>query len=507
MWFVETVCLDMQMEDDPAVCCMEPLFVKNSEEMKQLIIDKKVDFAFPIQVDVKEALEDIPYVTLVRAFVSMGCSLIVNINQCKAESREQLLASIMSQWPILAVITLLSGIAGVVIWLLEHKTNKNQFSSSFTAGSPEGFWWAVVSLTTVGYGDKTPKTFLGRLFGVVWILVGAIMLSLFTALFTNAMQAALDGTKCQDIDSKEVGVPATNTEAQMVAKEFDAKIIKFDDIKELQKNLNSGQIGRVLVDRNTAFHFLDKSGLKRNRQIRLIREIDYPMDYYMVHVRRGNGPSSPKEDLDDMPMSLNGSDVDSGDSLSSDELEEQRRKVTTCGPLLKQLSNDLVGASKTTAEEQVIQAELQTASLSDELEGLFSTGSQMTSFILFSLLGIFLSLIFLGILWELYIRCNASRVLKRNGSPSLRGHSEKGNLIPFNKRFSMMQNFLDMEERLRELTADLQKMKEEFASTIANGDATKGHYQQWSNDIDDANGKQSFFDLLNGKSKHPETVL
>lgn len=30
------------------------------------------------------------------------------------------------------------------------------------------------------------------------------MLSLFTALFTNAMQAALDGTKCKDIDGKEV---------------------------------------------------------------------------------------------------------------------------------------------------------------------------------------------------------------------------------------------------------------------------------------------------------------
>lgn len=44
------------------------------------------------------------------------------------------------------------------------------------------------------------------MFGVIWILVGAIMLSLFTALFTNAMQAALDGTKCQDIDSKDVSV-------------------------------------------------------------------------------------------------------------------------------------------------------------------------------------------------------------------------------------------------------------------------------------------------------------
>ena len=56
----------------------------------------------------------------------------------------------------------------------------------------------------IRYGDRTPKTFLGRTFGVVWILVGAIMLSLFTALFTNTMQAALDGTRCQDIDSKVV---------------------------------------------------------------------------------------------------------------------------------------------------------------------------------------------------------------------------------------------------------------------------------------------------------------
>ena len=31
------------------------------------------------------------------------------------------------------------------------------------------------------------------------------MMSLFTALFTNAMQGALDGTRCQDITSKDVG--------------------------------------------------------------------------------------------------------------------------------------------------------------------------------------------------------------------------------------------------------------------------------------------------------------
>ena len=54
------------------------------------------------------------------------------------------------------------------------------------------------------YGDKIPKSSLGRLFGVIWILVGAVMLSMFTAMATNAMNTALDGTICKDIDDKEV---------------------------------------------------------------------------------------------------------------------------------------------------------------------------------------------------------------------------------------------------------------------------------------------------------------
>ena len=64
-----------------------------------------------------------------------------------------------------------------------------------------------------------------------------------------------------------------------------------------------------------------------------------------------------------------------------------------------------------------------------------------------------------------------------------------------------------MEERLKDLTADIQRMKEEFASSISNGDALKGHHPQWSDDTDAGDRKRSFFDMLNGKSKNPETVL
>jgi len=488
-WFVDFTCFDRQ-ENDQEACKMVPIYVRSWVEIVELIKNKSVDFAFPIQADAKAALNGKSDETLIRAFVSSGCSMIVNTKICEAESREQLLTSITSQWPILACIILLSGISGVVIWLLEHSVNQGHFPSSFTAGSPEGFWWAVVSLTTVGYGDKTPKSSLGRLFGVIWILVGAIMLSLFTALFTNAMQAALDGTKCKDIDGKEMGVSVINTETQAVAKELNAEIIKFKNLEEMQKNLSQGVVGRVLVDRNTAFHFLDKSGLKRNRQIRLIRNIEYPLDYYLAHVS--------KEVLPTPSMSPN--DTDDSDK----ELVERKTELAECGPIFKELSVDLVGVAKTTAEEQLIPAELQTADLSDEMEGLFSTGSEMTKFILFCLLGIFGLLIVLGITWEVFTKCNAKVVKRRKDPHQRQGESEMGNLIPLNKKMSMMQNFLDLEERLKDLTTDLQKLKEEFASTIAHMDTARTH-RQFDDEV--PNKKSSFFSLLNGKSNNTETVL
>ena len=116
-WFVDFTCFNKE-ENDPEICKMVPIYVRSWFEMVDLIKTKRVDFAFPIQADARNKLKDEPDVTLIRAFVSSGCSMIVNTKICKAESREKLLASITSQWPILACIILLSGISGVVMWLL-----------------------------------------------------------------------------------------------------------------------------------------------------------------------------------------------------------------------------------------------------------------------------------------------------------------------------------------------------------------------------------------------------
>lgn len=51
--------------------------------------------------------------------------------------------------------------------------------------------------------------------------------------------------------------------------------------------------------------------------------------------------------------------------------------------------------------------------------------------------------------------------------PRQRG-PEKDNVIPLDRKMYVMHNLLDFEERLKELTSDLQKLKVEFAKTIAN---------------------------------------
>ena len=121
VWFVNTVCFPTRLPVGPEEqlpCNLQATFVKNTDELVELVKSNKVDFAFPIFSEAKKALGGIENVTILRAFASQGCSLIVNTKQCVAESQNQLFTSISSQWPIIVCIILLCGIAGIFIWLL-----------------------------------------------------------------------------------------------------------------------------------------------------------------------------------------------------------------------------------------------------------------------------------------------------------------------------------------------------------------------------------------------------
>ena len=51
------------------------------------------------------------------------------------------------------------------------------------------FWWAIVTMTTVGYGDFSPKTPEGRLFAVFIMFIGISLVSLLTASISSIFVA------------------------------------------------------------------------------------------------------------------------------------------------------------------------------------------------------------------------------------------------------------------------------------------------------------------------------
>lgn len=79
-----------------------------------------------------------------------------------------------SEWRALAaallVLLVLLVIASGVMYLLERNAQPTVFSSI-----PRALWWGIVTMATVGYGDMTPMTPIGRLFGGMVMLLGIAM--------------------------------------------------------------------------------------------------------------------------------------------------------------------------------------------------------------------------------------------------------------------------------------------------------------------------------------------
>jgi ABC-type amino acid transport substrate-binding protein len=78
-------------------------------------------------------------------------------------------------------------VAGCLVWLLERRRNAEQFGGSRAEGIGSGFWWAAVTMTTVGYGDKAPRTGGGRLVALVWMFFSVIAISGFTAHIASTL--------------------------------------------------------------------------------------------------------------------------------------------------------------------------------------------------------------------------------------------------------------------------------------------------------------------------------
>lgn len=113
-------------------------------------------------------------------------------------------------WAVGALSVLLL-VVGVLVWLAERRRNAEQFGGETASGIGSGFWFAAVTMTTVGYGDKAPRTLAGRLVALVWMFGSIIVISAFTGAIASSLTAAqFSGAVrgVEDLRTARVGVLA-----------------------------------------------------------------------------------------------------------------------------------------------------------------------------------------------------------------------------------------------------------------------------------------------------------
>ena len=81
---------------------------------------------------------------------------------------------------IILFLILVIFVFGFLLWLVERRHNKFQFRPG-VLGLFDGLWWSAVTMTTVGYGDKAPKSNLGKAVAIIWMFTAVIIISSFTA--------------------------------------------------------------------------------------------------------------------------------------------------------------------------------------------------------------------------------------------------------------------------------------------------------------------------------------
>ena len=95
-------------------------------------------------------------------------------------------------------VLVLMVIASLLMYAVEHEAQPDRFRNAFS-----GFWWAVATLTTVGYGDIYPITVAGRLLGAVIALLGVGMVAIPTGILSSGFMEHLNNQRRATFDASD----------------------------------------------------------------------------------------------------------------------------------------------------------------------------------------------------------------------------------------------------------------------------------------------------------------
>ncbi|MEN0066371.1 MAG: transporter substrate-binding domain-containing protein [Myxococcota bacterium] len=143
---------------------------------------------------------------------------------------------------------LLIVVSGHLVWWAER--GKEAFDDRYVPGVFEGMYWAIVTASTVGYGDKAPVRWAGRLVAALVIIVSLPMFAVFTAELTSTLTVANLESGIQNADDlrgRRVGV-VKGTTGERATMALGAVVVPFSDASAAKAALVTNKVEAVVHD-------------------------------------------------------------------------------------------------------------------------------------------------------------------------------------------------------------------------------------------------------------------
>ena len=150
----------------------------------------------------------------------------------------------------MALLTILVGIFGFLTWLFERKSNP-EFRKNIK-GLWDGLWWSAVTMTTVGYGDKAPKSRGGKIVALIWMFIALLFVSGLTAGIASTILSTTSSSRFSTIDdirSRNVGSVTNTGSLNYLRNRFFRKLKSYENIEEGLDALANKKIEVFIYDK------------------------------------------------------------------------------------------------------------------------------------------------------------------------------------------------------------------------------------------------------------------
>ncbi|XP_047129877.1 uncharacterized protein LOC124809912 isoform X1 [Hydra vulgaris] len=137
-------------------------------------------------------------------------------------------------------------IFSTLLWLTECKKN-NEFNNSFVKGFGTGIWWSVVTIATVGYGDIVPKSLIGRILSILWMIIGIVLVSGLTGMFSSVMT----NNSFLSIQDQKIAAMNNSVEFFIAKKNYNSRLKRvYNSYEDVFDDVNSNKVeyGVINID-------------------------------------------------------------------------------------------------------------------------------------------------------------------------------------------------------------------------------------------------------------------